>query len=68
MTMNTFELTIEYQFYLKGKYRHGSQLWGNITCYTTLIDCYFGLRCLAWQDICDGNVYYSLFIFDDKMN
>ncbi len=54
MTMNTFELTIEYQFYLKGKYRNGSQLWGNITCYTTLTNCYFGLRCLTWQNICDG--------------
>ena len=32
MTMNTFELTIEYQFYLKRKYQNGSQLWGNIKC------------------------------------
>jgi hypothetical protein len=54
MTMNTFEQTIQYQFNLKLKYRNGSQLWGNITCYTTLINCYFGLRCLTWHNICDG--------------
>ena len=53
-TENTFEKTIEYQFDLKSKYRNGSQLWGNITCYTTLTNCYYGLRCLTWQNICDG--------------
>ncbi|CAF3367407.1 unnamed protein product [Rotaria sp. Silwood2] len=54
MIMNTFEDTIDYQFHLKRKYRNGSQLCGNITCYTTLNDCYYSLRCLAWQNICDG--------------
>ena len=52
-TKHTFDETIQYQFYLKKKYRIGSQLWGNITCYTALTDCYFGLRCLTWQNICD---------------
>ncbi len=64
MTMNTFEDAIQYQFDLKMIYRNGSQLWGNITCYTTLTDCYFGLRCLAWQNICDGKSY-SAFSFDN---
>lgn len=54
---NTFEDTIDYQFQLKEKYRNGSQLWGNITCYTALTDCYSGLRCLTWQNICDGKNY-----------
>jgi len=53
MTKNSFEDTIQYQFDLKLKYRNGSQSWGNIACYTTLINCYFGLRCLTWQNICD---------------
>ncbi|CAF0855531.1 unnamed protein product [Adineta steineri] len=52
--MKTFEDTIEYQFHLKLKYRDGSQIWGNNTCYTTLTNCYSGLRCLVWQNICDG--------------
>jgi hypothetical protein len=66
LTMNTFEQTIQYQFDLKKKYQNGSQIWGNITCYTTLTNCYFGLRCLTWQNICDGK-YYSEFVFNDKM-
>jgi hypothetical protein len=61
--MNTFERTIEYQFYLKAKYRNGSQLWGNLTCYTSLIHCNYGLRCLTWQNICDG---HYLIIFKNK--
>jgi hypothetical protein len=65
MTTNTFEHTIQYQFDLKAKFRNGSQLWGNITCYTTLTDCYYGLRCLTWQNICDGK-YHALFVFEDK--
>jgi hypothetical protein len=57
MTKNTFQDTVQYQFDLKAKYQDGSQLWGNITCYTTLTNCNFGLRCLAWQNICDGKFY-----------
>jgi hypothetical protein len=63
LTMNTFERAIQYQFGLKAKYRNGSQLWGNITCYTTLTNCYFGLRCLTWQNICDGKyIIHYLFL------
>ncbi len=60
MTMDSFEDAIRYQFDLKSKYRDGSQLWGNITCYTTLTDCYFGLRCLTWQNICDRKYAFSI--------
>jgi hypothetical protein len=56
--MNTFEDSIAYQFDLKMKYRHGSQLWGNMTCYTTLVHCYSGLRCLSWQNICNGKYIF----------
>lgn len=64
--MNTPEQVIRYQFYLKSKYQHGSQLWGNITCYTTLTNCDFGLRCLTWQNICDGKRFPSL-VFDSNI-
>jgi hypothetical protein len=57
MTTNTFEDAIDYQFELKKKYRIGSQLWGNMTCYTTLTNCYSGLRCLTWHNICDGKYF-----------
>jgi hypothetical protein len=57
MTTNTFEDAIDYQFQLKKKYRIGSQLWGNITCYTTLNNCNSGLRCLTWHNICDGKYF-----------
>ena len=31
--------------------------------YTTLTDCYFGLRCLTWQNICDGKyIIHCLFL------
>jgi hypothetical protein len=66
ITMNTFEQTIGYQFHLKNKYRNGSQLWGNITCYTTLINCYSGLQCLVWQNICDGK--FSLWQLNRETN
>jgi hypothetical protein len=59
MTMDSFEDAIQYQSDLKSKYRKGSQLWGNITCYTTLTNCYFGLRCLTWQNICDRKYIFS---------
>ena len=64
--MNTFERTIEYQFYLKKLYRNGSQLWSNMTCYTTLVDCYFGLRCLTWQNICDGKQQCMFGLDEDR--
>lgn len=54
MTMNTFEDAIDYQFHLKKKYRNDSQFWGNMTCYIPLTNCYSGLRCLTWHDICNG--------------
>jgi len=63
---DTFERTIEYQFYLKKLYRNGSQLWSNMTCYTSLVDCYFGLRCLSWQNICDGKQQCMFGIDEDR--
>ena len=58
MTMDSFDDAIQYQFDLKLKYRNGSQLWGNITCYMTLTNCYFGRRCLTWHNICDGKYIF----------
>ena len=49
-----FEQTLEYQFTLKSEHRLGSQLYGNITCYKPSFECDYGLLCLDWRNICDG--------------
>jgi hypothetical protein len=51
----SFEKALEYQFKLKSKHRLGSQLYGNITCYKSSFECDYGLLCLDWRQICDGN-------------
>ncbi|CAF0981912.1 unnamed protein product [Didymodactylos carnosus] len=50
----TFEQTVRKQFQLKSLYYHGYQIHGDILCYTTLSSCEYGLLCLDWRNICDG--------------
>lgn len=49
----SFDQTIRTQFEMKIDDIYGSQLYGNILCYTTL-ECNYGLLCLDWRNICDG--------------
>ena len=49
----SFQDTIEIQFEMKTEDPYGSQLYGNIICYTTL-DCNHGVLCLDWRNICNG--------------
>ncbi|CAF2933177.1 unnamed protein product, partial [Rotaria sp. Silwood2] len=51
----TFSQTVTKQYELKRQYPYfGGQLYGNLSCYTTLLQCDYGELCLNWRDICDG--------------
>ena len=49
----SFQQAIEAQFEQKHIYPFGIQEHGRIVCYTTL-ECNYGLLCLDWRDVCDG--------------
>jgi hypothetical protein len=50
----TFEDAIKAQFEEKKDDRWGIQRYGDILCYETIFECDYGLLCLDWRDICDG--------------
>ena len=50
----TFEDAIVSQFEQKREDRMGMQRHGNILCYEAVFECDFGLLCLDWRNICDG--------------
>jgi hypothetical protein len=49
----SFKQAIDAQFQQKDSSRFGIQEYGRIVCYTTL-ECNYGLLCLDWRNICDG--------------
>lgn len=49
----SFEVSQRLQVRERFPLRYHHQLYGDILCYTTL-SCNFGLLCLDWRDICDG--------------
>ena len=49
----SFKQAIDAQFEQKFQFPVGIQEEGSIVCYTTL-ECNYGLLCLDWRDICDG--------------
>ncbi|UJR11567.1 hypothetical protein I4U23_015747 [Adineta vaga] len=50
----TFEDAIKFQFKQKENDRWGMQRHGEILCYQTIVECDYGLLCLDWRNICDG--------------
>ncbi|CAF4466479.1 unnamed protein product, partial [Adineta steineri] len=50
----TFEDAIKSQFAQKKQDRWGIQRSGDILCYNTVFECDYGLLCLDWRNICDG--------------
>ncbi|CAF4143355.1 unnamed protein product, partial [Rotaria sp. Silwood2] len=50
----TFHQTVVEQFELKRNYVQNSQQYGNILCYQNLFECDYGMLCLDWRNICDG--------------
>ncbi|CAF1414436.1 unnamed protein product [Adineta steineri] len=50
----TFEDAIKSQFAKKKQDRWGIQRYGDILCYNTVFECDYGLLCLDWRNICDG--------------
>jgi hypothetical protein len=52
--VDSFEDAITAQLYQKATDIFSIQRNGNILCYDTLVTCNFGLLCLDWRNICDG--------------
>jgi len=50
----TFEGAIMAQFNQKEQDPDGMQRYGDILCYQPVFECDYGLLCLDWRDICDG--------------
>jgi hypothetical protein len=50
----TFEDAIESQFAQKKEDPWGMQEHGHIICYEAVFECDYGLLCLDWRNICDG--------------
>jgi hypothetical protein len=50
----TFEDAIKFQFERKIEDVLGTHRYGNILCYEPVFECDYGLLCLDWRNICDG--------------
>ena len=52
----SFPEAVDHQFALKEQNEIGSQWFGNLTCYISLLECDPGPVCLDWRQICDGRI------------